>query len=92
MDTIFGDADPEDGWDRGDDAPHKIAILIRLALSVSIEHENPAHDRIRALVRLGFATAAVEALRLTAGPDTIPILDALDLAFYYLTVTESSGA
>lgn len=83
---VFGDADPEDGWSAGDPPGEKVGILVRMVLSIALEQ-----DRVRALVRLGFATSAVEALRLEiSGPDLEPTLDALDLAFYYLTVSASA--
>jgi len=88
---VFGDADPEDSWDAGDDVGHKIAILVRILLGVALEHAEPGHNRVRALVRLGFATSAVEELRAVTGEPTRPILDALDLGFFYLTVAEGAS-
>jgi len=35
---VFGDDDPEDAWDASDPAPIKVAILIRWAWSVLLEH------------------------------------------------------
>lgn len=84
----FGDADPEDEWDAADPFGAKVAVLIRMVLSIANEHHTAGHNHARVLVRLGFAEAAVEGLRANVTDTDRPILDALALAFYYLTVSE----
>jgi len=84
----FGDVDPEDGWDASDPFADKVAILIRMVASITAEHATPSHNHARVLVRLGFATGAVESLRKHAHRRDRPILDALDLVFFYLINAE----
>lgn len=86
--STFGDADPEDAWSAEDAYADKVAILIRMVLSIAMEHNDPNHNHPRLLVRLGFAESAVESLRTKARRRDRPILDALALAFFYLTVQE----
>jgi len=85
--AAFGDADPEDAWDEGDARPLKIAILVRLLMSIALEQEHE-HDHARLLTRLGFGEAKTSALKETTSNDEAPILAAILLGLFYLNVRE----
>lgn len=88
--ALIGDADPEDAWDESDPRPDKLAILVRLVLSIALEHATPGHSHVRVLARLSFARLAVDRLTLGAEVAEKPVLQALGQAFFNLTAAEGA--
>lgn len=83
----FGDADPEDAYDVDDPPAAKIAVLLRMLLSVSQEAAQP-HDHIRAVIRLAFALKVVNELRAQNDPQFVALLLALWVGFSILQSDE----
>lgn len=83
----FGDADPEDAWDAGDEPNTKALILARVLVSVAIERAGP-HDHARTLARLAFAVAAVHQLLTLRLAHLEAVLTALLVGFELLQTEE----
>jgi hypothetical protein len=65
-------------------------LLVRLLVSVALEQRRADHDRERLLARLGFGETKAGDLQGTASPDERPILTAIILGLFYLSVTENA--
>jgi hypothetical protein len=68
----FGDADPEDAWDDEDTPVEKVGVLERWVPSLQREHDDPAHNHGRLVVRLLLAKAAIAALIKLHDPQVDP--------------------
>jgi hypothetical protein len=63
---MFGDADPEDGYDAGDTAREKVVVLVRLLVELEA---NPADGRDGA--RVLWALRVIRALRDIGDPELL---------------------
>ena len=83
----FGDVDAEDAWDEDDPRPEKLGILVRLLVSIAMEQaKEHLHERL--VARLAFGEMKVAELIAGHSDDERPILEALNLGFFYLSVAE----
>lgn len=85
---MFGDDDPEDAWDDLDPRAVKLGILVRLLLSVALEHKDPTHDHARVRARIAIGIWHSTALDGHATPAEAPVLAALMTAFALLNALE----
>jgi hypothetical protein len=86
----FGDDDPEDAYDESDPAELRVVILARMLVHVAVERSRPAHDHTRTLVRIGFAIAAIQRIRMLRIAHLENVLTALLLGFLLLQLEEGA--
>lgn len=84
----FGDADPEDAWDADDPRSEKIALLVRILVSITREQLTPGHDHKRVKSRLAFAEEQATTLAAIFNASDEPILAAILVSLFYLSVAE----